>query len=248
MMPLKSETSMTIQAILFDLDNTLTHRDLSVQQYSQSLVRHYAEQLQNPTQACERVIDLIRYIDNGGYPLKERLTQPSIAASVADALIQQLDWMKAPSLDELTAYWFSQFGLNAVAMPYAEQVLQQLKQQSYRLAVVSNGGHATRETILKGLGFQQYFDVVVSSELAGVAKPQQGIFQYACRQLNVLPEHCLFVGDHPVNDIQGAVDVGMQAVWLSGFHADEPKVTHTPIQQLTELFTLLTSSEVECDA
>ena len=114
---------MTIQAILFDLDNTLTHRDLSVQKYSQSLVQHYAQHLELPESIGTKVIDIIRYIDNGGYPLKERLTHPSIAASVAYALLQQLDWKQKPTLDELTTYWFTQFGLNAVAMPHAEQVL-----------------------------------------------------------------------------------------------------------------------------
>ena len=36
---------MSIQAVLFDLDNTLTHRDLSVQAYSQFLLNEFRSDL-----------------------------------------------------------------------------------------------------------------------------------------------------------------------------------------------------------
>jgi putative hydrolase of the HAD superfamily len=36
---------MTIRAVLFDLDNTLTHRDQSIVAYSQHLADHYQHQL-----------------------------------------------------------------------------------------------------------------------------------------------------------------------------------------------------------
>ena len=36
---------MTVRAVLFDLDNTLTHRDLSVQAYSRYLAEQYSPML-----------------------------------------------------------------------------------------------------------------------------------------------------------------------------------------------------------
>ena len=36
---------MTVRAVLFDLDNTLTHRDLSVQAYSRYLAEQYSQML-----------------------------------------------------------------------------------------------------------------------------------------------------------------------------------------------------------
>lgn len=36
---------MTIRAVLFDLDNTLTHRDLSVQAFTRHLGQSYAADL-----------------------------------------------------------------------------------------------------------------------------------------------------------------------------------------------------------
>ncbi|MDK1682740.1 HAD family hydrolase [Acinetobacter terrestris] len=224
---------MTIRAVLFDLDNTLTHRDQSILAYSQHLANAYQQQLQQAE--ISQIQSIIRRIDNGGYPKKERLTHPSIAASVAYALQQELNWNSLPDFEELTQFWFQQFGLSAVAMPGANSLLAELKQQGYKLAVVSNGGHATRLTILQGLGFSHYFDEIISSELVGMSKPNPEIFLHTSRQLDIAPQHCLFIGDHPVNDIQGATEAGMQALWFKGFHEAEDHKLMNTIQNLAEI-------------
>jgi putative hydrolase of the HAD superfamily len=151
---------------------------------------------------------------------------------VAYALQQELSWNSLPDLDELSQFWFQQFGLSAVAMPGAKSLLTELKQRGYKLAVISNGGHATRLSILQGLGFSHYFDAIVSSGLLGISKPNPEIFLHTSRQLGVSAQHCLYVGDHPMNDIQGATDAGMTAIWLEGFHdAGE----HRPINRIQNL-------------
>lgn len=171
---------MTIRAVLFDLDNTLTHRDQSIAAYSRHLADHYQHQLQHDESNLIQAI--IRRIDHGGYPKKEYLTHPSIAASVAYALQQELSWNSLPDLDELSQFWFQQFGLSAVAMPGAKSLLTELKQRGYKLAVISNGGHATRLNILQGLGFSHYFDEIVSSGLLGISKPNPEIFLHTSQQ------------------------------------------------------------------
>ena len=230
---------MSIQAVLFDLDNTLTHRGQSIGAYSQFLVQRYAAQLLEMD--LPKIQRIINRIDNGGYPKKEKLTHPSIGASVAYALLQELHWKTVPDLKELSAFWFEYFGRHAVAMPGAEFLLQNLKQKRYKLAVISNGGHATRLNILQGLGFTHYFDEIVSSELAGISKPKPEIFLQTSAKLGITPERCLFIGDHPVNDVQGALGAGMQAILLEGFHpadTDQLMVSNR-IQQLDQIWTFL---------
>ena len=109
---------MTIRAVLFDLDNTLTHRDQSIVAYSRHLADHYQHQLQQDERNL--IQSIIRRIDHGGYPKKEYLTHPSIAACVADALPPALSWHSLAELDELSQFWSQQFGLPAVAMPGAK--------------------------------------------------------------------------------------------------------------------------------
>ena len=213
---------MSVQAVLFDLDNTLTHRDLSVQAYSQFLLNEFRSDLISSDQIeLNQTIEIIRRIDNGGYPEKEYLTHPSIAASVAHALIDALPWHNPPQLEKLTEFWFEQFGLSAVAMQGAEALLHQLKQQNYKLAVISNGGHATRLKILEGLGFLDYFDEVFSSESVGISKPKAEIFLHSCQKIQVDPQQSLYIGDHPINDYAGATLAGLRALLLEGFHSTD---------------------------
>jgi putative hydrolase of the HAD superfamily len=207
---------MHMRAVLFDLDNTLTHREKSIQRYAQHLIECYKASLNDIY--LEEVVTIIHRIDCGGYPKKEMLTHRSIAASVAYALLSELNWVIKPSLEELTHFWFDQFGKNAVAMEGAEELLKALQQLNLKLAVISNGGHATRLEILNGLGFSHYFDVIMSSEKMGITKPNPEIFIQTCKLLDVEPIESLFVGDHPINDIQGAQNAGMKALFLEGFH------------------------------
>ena len=95
--------------------------------------------------------------------------------------------------------------------------------------------HGTRLNILTGLGFKNYFDVIVSSEQAGKSKPHPQIFLHTAKNLGVHPSECLFIGDHPVNDIWGAQQAGMQAIWLQGFHPEDERLEVPRIQQLHEL-------------
>lgn len=227
---------VTIQAVLFDLDNTLTHRDLTAQAYSCYLAEYYASAFAQVEP--EKIIEIVRRIDNGGYPKKELLTHGSIGASAAYALLQELSWLNPPSIDELAQFWFSQFGRCAVEMPDVKQVLAQLKSQAYQLAIVSNGGHDTRLNTIRGLGIADYFEEIISSGLVGFSKPQPEIFQITAQRLGVLPEHCLYIGDHPINDIQGAKNAGMHALWMQGFHPDAEEIQYK-IQQLPEIFTHL---------
>lgn len=227
---------MAIRAVLFDLDNTLTHRDLTVEAYAQYLIKCYQSSLQDIDLA--KILALIHQIDCGGYPQKEHLTHPSIAASVAHALLQQLTWIQPPSLAELTQFWFENFARCAVAMPGAAELLEKLKPH-YILAVVSNGGHQSRLQILQGLGFLDYFVEVISSERAGSLKPNADIFLYSCAQLGLTAEQCLFVGDHPINDIQGAQQVGMQALYLEGFHQSDIVLDVPHLQHLSQILDYL---------
>ena len=227
---------MPIQAVLFDLDNTLTHRDLTTQAYSRYLAEYYAPTLKQVE--SDKIVEIVRRIDNGGYPKKELLTHGSIGASAAYALLQELSWLNPPSIDELAQFWFSQFGRFAVEMPAAEQVLTQLKDEGYQLAVVSNGGHDTRLNTIRGLGIENYFDEIISSGLVGFNKPQPEIFQITAERLGVQAAQCLYIGDHPINDVQGATEAGMHALWMQGFHPDAEHIQYK-IQQLAEIFAHL---------
>jgi putative hydrolase of the HAD superfamily len=60
-----------------------------------------------------------------------------------------------------------------------------------------------------------YFKYALSARQFGVAKPDVRIFHAAAAQLNVPVEAVLHLGDDPHTDVMGAMNAGMQAVWVN---------------------------------
>jgi putative hydrolase of the HAD superfamily len=66
---------------------------------------------------------------------------------------------------------------------------------------------------IKALGIEGYFDTILISEWEGMSKPDPRLFQRALDQLHVLANESVFVGDHPINDVQAARNAGMKTIW-----------------------------------
>ena len=81
-------------------------------------------------------------------------------------------------------------------------------------------------------------NVVVISEAVGVKKPSTKPFLEALRLLEVSASQTWFVGDHPINDVQGASDVGMKAFWFEREQRTEV-VDAVRLENLSELMDLL---------
>jgi putative hydrolase of the HAD superfamily len=88
--------------------------------------------------------------------------------------------------------------------------LELLREQGYRLAVLSNWDYSLHR-ILRNLGIYNYFEKVFASLEEGPEKPDPALFHLVLQALGVDPEEALHVGDNPVDDFQGARGVGMRA-------------------------------------
>ena len=92
-----------------------------------------------------------------------------------------------------------------------DDALPALEYLSSRFPLIAlSNGNADIERV--GLG--RYFHASVSARDAGVAKPDVRIFQRGAEAAGVSAAQVLHVGDDALIDAQGALDAGMQAVWL----------------------------------
>ena len=80
----------------------------------------------------------------------------------------------------------------------------------YRLAVLTNGNADVRR-----LGLADYFQFALCAEELGVGKPDPLPFREALRRAGVAPGEAVHVGDHPLDDIQGARAAGLRAIWYN---------------------------------
>ena len=65
------------------------------------------------------------------------------------------------------------------------------------------------------VGIGEHFRASLSAHRFGVGKPDVRIFHAAAAAAGVVPEAVLHVGDDPELDVLGALNAGMQTVWLN---------------------------------
>ena len=139
--------------------------------------------------------------------------------------------LPASAADEAFAVFFR--ARNEVSLyPEAREALAQL---AGRVPIVAlTNGNACLRTI----GLDHYFHDAVHARDAGVAKPAAAIFHLACTRAQALPEQVLHVGDHPLQDVIGARQAGLQTMWLDrGMHLWPEH--ETPAQRCKDLSQLV---------
>lgn len=94
-------------------------------------------------------------------------------------------------------------------------VLEQLKARGKRIGLISNAD--VMEVAAWGeCPIGHLFDSTIFSCTVGCAKPEKRIYEISLRELGVLPEEAAFVGDGGSNELEGAKNVGMTAIMITG--------------------------------
>ena len=106
----------------------------------------------------------------------------------------------------------------------------------YPLVSLSNGNADPHH-----IGLGRYFRAHVCARDFGVGKPDPRIFHAAAGAVEVAPETVLHVGDDATLDALGALNAGMQAVWVNRSDALWPHEAqpHVAVASLAELCELL---------
>lgn len=94
-----------------------------------------------------------------------------------------------------------------------EPAFARLKSRGLGVGIISNWDNRLAG-LLDGLGLGKYIDTVVSSANVGLHKPDPRIFELACERLGVATQDAAHVGDHHYADILGAEAVGMIPVLI----------------------------------
>jgi HAD superfamily hydrolase (TIGR01509 family) len=102
----------------------------------------------------------------------------------------------------------------------------------YTLGVVTNGNADVRR-----LGLADYFAFALCAEDLGIGKPDPAPFLEALKRGNAQAGHAVHVGDHPGDDIAGAQQAGMRAIWYNpaGKAWEADKAPDAEISSLTQL-------------
>ncbi|MGC9516329.1 MAG: TIGR02253 family HAD-type hydrolase [Methanomicrobiales archaeon] len=99
--------------------------------------------------------------------------------------------------------------------PETNSTLLHLNKKGYHLGVVSNGITIKQWEKLIRLGLYHFFDQVITSQEAGVEKPDPKIFELALSNMGCKSDKSVMVGNKFSEDIMGAINAGMSAILVN---------------------------------
>ncbi|HOX04755.1 MAG TPA: TIGR02253 family HAD-type hydrolase [Planctomycetota bacterium] len=116
------------------------------------------------------------------------------------------------------------------AYPDAIEALRELSgRPGLTLGVITAGLTVKQAEKLVRLGVLPYLDprAVFITEQLGIDKVNPKLYRTACSALGLEPDRCLYIGDHPVRDVDSARAAGMHTVLLRYGGRDNGKVGQT---------------------
>jgi putative hydrolase of the HAD superfamily len=120
--------------------------------------------------------------------------------------------------------------------PYTHEILQHLKDKNYVLHLITNGFEKTQRNKLHHSSLGHYFEEIITSEKSNSVKPHKAIFDFALQATGASLSESIMIGDNPDADIQGAINVGMDSVYVNH--------THKPID-ISPTYTIYHLKELE---
>ena len=109
-----------------------------------------------------------------------------------------------------------------------------------RIGIVTNNLLEEQRDKLDYCGLAACVDVLIASEDVGVSKPERGIFEIALERMDVRPAEAVMVGDSWANDIVGAANAGIRAIW---FNPERKPAPETP-SLVAEIHSLTPADEI----
>ncbi|HDR7656740.1 HAD family hydrolase [Bacillus wiedmannii] len=213
-----------IRAILFDLDGTLLDRRQSLEQFIHDQYNRFASHLMNIEKSdyCSRFLEL----DNNGYTWKDKV----YATLLCEYNITTL------TPEQLLHDYITNFQHHCIPFQNMHELLQRLTQQNIKIGIITNGFTDFQMNNLRALNIHTYTNTILVSEAEGIKKPHPEIFERALQKLDVKAAECLYVGDHPENDVLGSERVGILGVWkrdLFWSDFEHPRVVNDLLEVLS---------------
>lgn len=123
-----------------------------------------------------------------------------------------------PITEELANLWEITY-YHRELRPGVKEMLDALKDRGYKIGVISNNASLYNVfNVLEDYGIRHYMQDVTVSSVTGYRKPHPEIFRISMRQMQSVPEECVYMGDTVSRDIIGAKRAGFgKAVQICSF-------------------------------
>ena len=225
--------------IIFDLDHTLWDFDANARDTLSSLVadfrRHIGTELdfEDFFKSYQRINQGLWRLYRNNRVDVAHLRRTRFVETFGHFGIGEKDWM-----EDFSMQYLSTCPTKGKLMDRAIETLEYLAGNNYRLQIITNGFSETQVIKLRSSGLEKYFELMVTTDMAGAKKPDPRIFHYTLERLKIeIPEQVVYIGDSYEADVLGGIGAGLPVIFFNPDGKENP-LRVKEIKQLSELMTI----------
>ncbi|MDX5593133.1 HAD family hydrolase [Pseudovibrio sp. SPO723] len=203
---------MTIKAIVFDRDGTLT--DLN-----RTWAPAYKYMLSNLADGDEALAHEMG--EAAGYDFHAGAFHPHSPIRVTTLVEQSKPWLKMLGregdmelVSQIERWTVEKAAETITAFPDVKEVLERINQAGLPIGLATNGSEESAISQLKQLGLADYFCFIAGFDSGFGAKPEAGQLLAFADRVGVEPKHIAMVGDS-LHDMHAAHKAGMVRVGVA---------------------------------
>lgn len=192
-----------VKAAVFDLDHTLFDRYGTIRKIAPDIIAGFdvSDGVTAESFAEELSFADKQYVHKGWQYIHAHLIEKNIFKTI-------------PTYEEYAENVLKCFKTTTVKYDFAIPVLRELKNMGIKIALITNGTPELQYFKLNSLDLDDCFDEIIVSGETPFEKPDIRIFQLMAERLGIETNEMMYIGDHPLNDIEGSRNAGCIPVWV----------------------------------
>lgn len=199
---------MKIKAVYFDRDNTLTKKNLELNEKLKNKIESISHK--NYVMNNDKMFNIFKIIKSKGYNCKTYENEVAFYKEYYKELLRVEGLTDENIIDKYGLELFNMMWLkDRVLFDEVKFVLKELKQLNLKIGIISDTTPSLQKT-LETLNIGNYIDCYTSSTEAGVMKPDPKIYNLALSKLNLKANECIYVDDYD-EEVKGAEKLGFKA-------------------------------------
>jgi len=122
--------------------------------------------------------------------------------------------------------------------PEVKDVLNNLKEKNYKLAILSNGTPSLLNELVKSNNLDNIFDNIFSVEEVGIYKPNSKVYEMPIKKYKIQKNEVAFLSANTW-DVSGGGNYGYNSIWVNRNNTVFDSLDYKPKNQVKHLGELL---------
>ena len=196
-----------IKGVAFDFDCTLYNRERVWDRLSEGFVQRFGNYIE-PSLSKNEVLEILRQGDAEG------IANDDTWRGIFERYIRKGLFARELPFGDFYEFIKAEFPPAIVLHDDVADCIRELKKRGIKTGIYTNGVSDYGRMKLGATGVDALVDYILCSGDIDIEKPDPRGFAVLAQGMGLKLEELAFVGDHPQNDVMGARDAGMTAIWI----------------------------------